>query len=505
MRALYAPFNRNHERTRVMDVRSAEFTKYAANAMLATRISFMNELANLADRVGADIEAVRQGIGSDPRIGYQLPVRRRRLRRQLLPEGRAGAGAAPPASTARTLRVLEAVEAVNDAQKTVLTDKVVARFGEDLSGRTLRAVGPGLQAQHRRHARGAQPRGDRARCCAPARAWWRTIRSRSRKPSACSRSTSPMRPSCSTRSATPSRRWPPSTAPDALIIVTEWKAYRSPNLERLKTPMKSPVVFDGRNLYEPAHHEVGRRDLPRHRPQQPARRRLTGPRARRVLRDPAGEPAELAQPTWATILLIVLNMVVFWGPQRAEERARRTRRAVLCGQFAPGARTAGLRRLARDHRLAPRGPRTPRCWPRQAVEPLLDGLQNEPRFLKLLHDGAVITTAHPQHAQWQQDRAQYEQRLPPPFTRRWAQDYSADAELKPWTWLTAAFLHGSTGHLLGNMLFLFLFGFSVELALGRGTYLAFYLLGAVGAALLAGWAYAGKGSIGLGASGRCRR
>jgi hypothetical protein len=90
MKLLYAPFNRNHERTYWMDVRSAEFTKYAANAMLATRISFMNELANLADKVGADIEAVRHGIGSDPAHRPQLPVRRRRLRRLLLPEGRAG-------------------------------------------------------------------------------------------------------------------------------------------------------------------------------------------------------------------------------------------------------------------------------------------------------------------------------------------------------------------------------------------------------------------------------
>ncbi len=90
MRALYAPFQRNHERLVVMDVRSAELTKYAANAMLATRISFMNELANWPRRLVADIEAVRQGIGSDPRIGYALPVRRLRLRRQLLPQGRQG-------------------------------------------------------------------------------------------------------------------------------------------------------------------------------------------------------------------------------------------------------------------------------------------------------------------------------------------------------------------------------------------------------------------------------
>ena len=205
-------------------------------------------------------------------------------------------------------------------------------------------------------------------------------------------------------------------------------------------------------------------------------------------------------PPWATILLIVLNMVVFWGPQRSEERAQERAAGFYATSSLPALELpAFVDWLAKTG--SPQADRARRLLARQAVEPLLDGLQNEPRFLKLLHDGAVITTAHPQHAQWQQDRAAYEQRLPPPFTRRWAQDYSADAAFKPWTWLTAAFLHGSTGHLLGNMLFLFLFGFSVELALGRGTYLAFYLLGAVGAALLAGWAYAGKGSIGLGASG----
>ena len=137
-------------------------------------------------------------------------------------------------------------------------------------------------------------------------------------------------------------------------------------------------------------------------------------------------------PPWITILLILVNMAVFWGPQRSEQKAEQ--------------------RAAHYHELTG-------------------------------------------------DRAAYEAMRPAPFTSRWAQDHAEGAAAKPWTWLTAAFLHGSTGHLLGNMLFLFLFGFSVELALGRGTYLAFYLLGAVGASALAGWAYAGQPTLGLGASG----
>ncbi|OXH86257.1 UDP-glucose 6-dehydrogenase, partial [Burkholderia multivorans] len=136
MKKLYAPFNRNHERTLYMDVRSAEFTKYAANAMLATRISFMNELANLADRFGADIESVRRGIGSDPRIGYHF-----------LYAGCGYGGSCFPKDVealirtadehGHTLQILKAVSSVNAAQKRVLAEKIVARFGEDLTGRTF--------------------------------------------------------------------------------------------------------------------------------------------------------------------------------------------------------------------------------------------------------------------------------------------------------------------------------------------------------------------------------
>ena len=136
MRQLYAPFNRNHERTRVMDVKSAEFTKYAANAMLATRISFMNELANLADKVGADIELVRQGIGSDPRIGTSF-----------LYAGTGYGGSCFPkdvkaiihtaADYGYDFRILKAVEEVNALQKRLLVERVRARFGDDLTGRVF--------------------------------------------------------------------------------------------------------------------------------------------------------------------------------------------------------------------------------------------------------------------------------------------------------------------------------------------------------------------------------
>ena len=134
LRTVYSPFMRNHERLLVMDVRSAELTKYAANAMLATRISFMNEIANLADLLGADIEMVRQGIGSDPRIGYHF----------LYPGAGYGGSCFPKDVRAlqftatqlgRPLHIIKAVEAVNDAQKQVLVDKIVGRFGDDLAGR----------------------------------------------------------------------------------------------------------------------------------------------------------------------------------------------------------------------------------------------------------------------------------------------------------------------------------------------------------------------------------
>ena len=156
-----------------MDVRSAELTKYAANAMLATKISFMNELANLAERFGADIEKVRVGIGSDPRIGYHF----------IYPGLGYGGSCFPKdvqalARSARGVgyepKLLDSVEAVNKAQKQVLFDKIIEALRRQSRGQDLRGLGPGIQARHRRHARGAEPRaarsssGRRARRCAPS-------------------------------------------------------------------------------------------------------------------------------------------------------------------------------------------------------------------------------------------------------------------------------------------------------------------------------------------------
>lgn len=205
-------------------------------------------------------------------------------------------------------------------------------------------------------------------------------------------------------------------------------------------------------------------------------------------------------PPWMTVLIILVNMLVFWGPQRSEEKAQERAAQFYVSSPLPALELPGFVDWMK-------ATGSPRAKPVQAAYQrgdhglLLQAMELEPDFLTLLKSDRVVLRDNPAYAEWQAQRRRYEALQPPPFTRRWAQDYEKDAPFRPVTWLTAAFLHGSTGHLLGNMLFLFLFGFSVELALGRGTYLAFYLLGAVGGSLLAGWAYAGHGSYGLGASG----
>ena len=267
MRQLYAPFNRNHERTFWMDVRSAEFTKYAANAMLATRISFMNEMANLADRVGADIEAVRQGIGSDPRIGYSF-----------LYAGCGYGGSCFPKDvqalerTAREydqdLLILRAVEQVNDHQKHVLGRKIVERFGEKLNGRHFAVWGLAFK-----------PNTDDMRE-APSRVLVKELVTRGatvavHDPVAMTEAKRVMEldfaddPKALERirfCETPNDAVQDA---DALVIVTEWKAFRSPDFDALKGMLKAPVIFDGRNLFEPEvmsdsgieYHGIGRSAL----------------------------------------------------------------------------------------------------------------------------------------------------------------------------------------------------------------------------------------------------
>ena len=242
LRELYAPFNRNHDRMVVMDVRSAELTKYAANAMLATKISFINEMAGLAERLGADIEAVRRGIGSDPRIGYHF----------IYPGAGYGGSCFPKdvkalIHTARSVgfepQLLQAVEHRNEAQRRVLPERVVAHYGGSLAGKTIAVWGlafkpdtddmreaPSRQlleglwvagAQVRAHDPVAMPeahrifgeRADLVLCDTPVQAL---------------------------------------QGADALAIVTEWKAFRVPDFDQMARLLKDRVVFDGRNLYDPA-------------------------------------------------------------------------------------------------------------------------------------------------------------------------------------------------------------------------------------------------------------
>ena len=249
MKKLYAPFNRNHERTFWMDVRSAEFTKYAANAMLATRISFMNELANLADKVGADIEAVRHGIGSDPRIGHSF-----------LYAGCGYGGSCFPKDvqalerTARDydqdLLILRAVEQVNDLQKHVLGRKVVKRFGEDLAGRHFAVWGLAFKpnTDDMREASARVLVGELLRRGASVAVYDPVAMKEAARVLALDLADQPGLFERIRFAASPMDAL---QGADALTIVTEWKAFRSPDFETVKAALKTPVIFDGRNLFEP--------------------------------------------------------------------------------------------------------------------------------------------------------------------------------------------------------------------------------------------------------------
>lgn len=242
MRNLYAPFNRNHERLIIMDIPSAELTKYAANAMLATKISFMNELSNLAERLDADIELVRQGIGSDPRIGYHF----------IYPGCGYGGSCFPKDVQAlhRTAkqngynaRILAAVEQVNQDQKSVLLNKIRERFGDDLSGKRFALWGLAFK-----------PNTDDMRE-APSRVIIDGLLSMGANVVAHDPVANAHAQELYAGNNQISFVDDPYAAvaqANALVIVTEWKVFRSPDFERLKEEMAEAVVFDGRNLYEPA-------------------------------------------------------------------------------------------------------------------------------------------------------------------------------------------------------------------------------------------------------------
>jgi len=242
MRTLYAPFMRNRERLIEMDVRSAEFTKYAANAMLATRISFMNELALLAEKLGADIENVRIGIGSDPRIGTHFLYAGTGYGGSCFPKDvramiRTGEAAGQP------LQILQAVQSVNERQKQVLLDKITARFGSRLDGLRFAVWGlafkPGTddlrEAPSLTLVQGLLERGANVAAYDPQ------------------------------AMAAAQAQWPPHArlnyadsahaalhGADALVIVTEWKEFRSPDFAFLASALRQPIVVDGRNLFDPA-------------------------------------------------------------------------------------------------------------------------------------------------------------------------------------------------------------------------------------------------------------
>ena len=241
MKALYAPFNRSHDRVVVMDIRSAELTKYAANAILATKISFMNELANLAEKLGADIEDVRLGIGSDPRIGYHF-----------IYPGCGYGGSCFPKDVKALIRtaheqdfnaeLLRSVESVNERQKSVLFDKIRRHFGDDLAGRTIAVWGLSFK-----------PRTDDMR-----EASSRSLIEALLAAGATVRAHDPV-------AMDEARRiWPdrngivycesPEAAldgADALALVTEWKVFQSPDFFEMAKTLSARAIFDGRNIYDP--------------------------------------------------------------------------------------------------------------------------------------------------------------------------------------------------------------------------------------------------------------
>jgi UDPglucose 6-dehydrogenase len=242
MRALYAPIQRNHDRLIVMDIRSAELTKYAANAMLATRISFMNELANLAEKLGADIENVRKGIGSDPRIGYDFLYAGAGYGGSCFPKDVQALVKTAQDDAGIHLQVLTAVEAANDAQKRVLGGKVLKRFGTDLTGKHFAIWGLAFKANtdDMRKATSRDVIQDLLDAGATVMAYDPVAMKEAQH-------CFPDEP----RLTYADSQTAALEGADALIIVTEWREFRSPDFENIKSKLKQPVIFDGRNLYDP--------------------------------------------------------------------------------------------------------------------------------------------------------------------------------------------------------------------------------------------------------------
>ncbi len=242
MRALYAPFQRNHERLIVTDPRSAELTKYAANAMLATRISFMNELANLAEKLGADIEMVRQGIGSDPRIGYDFLYPGCGYGGSCFPKDVKALIKTAADKAGIDLKVLGAVEEANDAQKHVLGKKITGHFGSALSGKHFAVWGLAFKpnTDDMRNAPSRTLLADLFSAGATVTAYDPAAMHEARRVFG-----------DQPRLTYASKAMDALDAADALVIVTEWKEFRSADLDAIKKKLKNPLVFDGRNLYDP--------------------------------------------------------------------------------------------------------------------------------------------------------------------------------------------------------------------------------------------------------------
>ncbi|NWC65643.1 UDP-glucose/GDP-mannose dehydrogenase family protein [Cedecea sp. P7760] len=241
LRELYEPFNRNHDRMILMDIRSAELTKYAANCMLATKISFMNEIANLAERLGADVEKVRMGIGSDSRIGYSF----------IYPGCGYGGSCFPKDVQALirtaeqigyTPRILQAVEEVNYAQKQKLPEFVIRHFGEDLKGKTFALWGLSFKPNT------DDMREASSRVLIEA-LWERGAEVQAYDPEAMDETQriyghrGDLRLMGTKEAAL--------QGADALIVCTEWQSFKAPDFDLMKKSLKQPVIFDGRNLYDP--------------------------------------------------------------------------------------------------------------------------------------------------------------------------------------------------------------------------------------------------------------